>query len=193
MPTTVTQQGISLVTTALAPDAHAMAYIDRPQHLSTRADDHVVAQRRVSFLVALRVGILRGGYAAQRHAVIQCDIVTDNRRLTDNNAHAVVDEKILSYPGAGMDFNAGHETADLRNPARQNAPTPVPQRMCKRVKDDGVETGITQNDLPTGARGRVPRHHSVDFFPETLEHSPYLPLSMRRPWKLAVPSRRRFA
>ena len=48
---------------------------------------------------------------AERHALIELDVVADDRRLADDDAGAVVDEEVFADLGAGVDVDTGRAEA----------------------------------------------------------------------------------
>src|SRR3546814_4700627 len=72
------------------------------------SDLHIVAQRRV----ALAADAVGGIGAAQRHVLIDGDIIADLRGFADDNAEAMVDEQVAADRRSGMDVDPGQ-------PARQ--------------------------------------------------------------------------
>ena len=85
-PTTVAFGGTSRTTTLLAPILAPCPIVDRPEQLGARADRDVVLHRGVA-LAGREAG------AAEGHALVERDAVTDHRRLADHHARAVVDEQ----------------------------------------------------------------------------------------------------
>src|SRR3546814_16043463 len=84
----------------IGADAGAFVDDDRPQYLRARSDDHIVAQRRVA-LSADAVGWIG---SAQRHALVDRDIVADLSRFADNNAQTVTDEQAAPHLPASNEF-----------------------------------------------------------------------------------------
>ena len=80
-------------------DADVITDVDRAQHLRARADQHIVAQRRMAL-----AGVLAG--AAQGHAVVDRAVVTDLGGLAKHDAHAVVDKQLAADLRAGVDLDA---------------------------------------------------------------------------------------
>lgn len=97
---------------AACTHADIIADVDRAQHLGSGTDQHIVAQSRVAL-----AGILAG--AAQRHTVIDCAVITDLCRLTKDDTHAVVDEKLAADFGTGVDLDAGQMPRQLADKAGQ--------------------------------------------------------------------------
>ena len=60
--------------------------------------------------------------AAESHALIQGHVIADDRGLADDDAHPVIDEQAAANLRAGMNFDAGQKSRDLREPAREQEP-----------------------------------------------------------------------
>jgi hypothetical protein len=72
--------------------------------------------------------------------MVDHDVLADLGSLTDDHAHAVVDEEAPADGGSGMDLNACQETAKLAHQARGEAQAGgLPQMMCQPVNPDGME------------------------------------------------------
>src|SRR3546814_20962320 len=93
-------------------DLGAGADADRTQNLGAGTDDHAVLQRRM----ALAGDAVRGIGAAQRHILVEGDVIPDLRRLPDHG-EAMVDEETLADAGARMNVVAGTETRKMVNGA----------------------------------------------------------------------------
>ena len=61
-----------------------------------------------------------------------------------------------------MDVNAGEETIDIRNDPRQQIPAPAVKSVRQPMEQDGMEAGITQDNLQHALGCRV--------FPEDCFH-----------------------
>ena len=63
---------------------------------------------------------------AQRHAMIQRYVIANFRRLTDDNAHPVIDEKVVPDGRARVDFNPCQTACRLGDPARNKLESAFP-------------------------------------------------------------------
>src|SRR5690606_10425415 len=90
----------------------------------------------------------------------------------DDDAHAVVDKELAADDGGRMDFDAGHEAAELRQQAGKKVPFALPQGMRGAMQNDRMEALIEQSDLKAVARGGVAFHDAGNFFANMLEHLP---------------------
>ena len=79
--------------------------------------------------------------AAQRHVLIERDVVADFGRLADDHAHAVIDEQSLADGRAGVDLDAGLFAGALRHNARQQLHVVLPQPVRAPVPPDRQKPG----------------------------------------------------
>src|SRR5439155_2575389 len=84
-------------------DAGAVANPERPQHLRTRADDDVVADRRMALLPAL---LARWPGTAEGYPVIERAVISNFGGLADNEAHPVIDELDAADALTRMDYDS---------------------------------------------------------------------------------------
>lgn len=108
--------------------------------------------------------------AAERHALVDRAVVADLGGLADHHTHAVVDEHAPPEGCARMDFDAGHETRQLRDEAREPAAPRLPARMGEPVQHERVQTRITREDFPGAAGGGVALADRGDVFAKSREH-----------------------
>ena len=78
----------------------------RSDDLRTGADHNIVLQRRMTFPGLLTI-------TAERHALIQRHVVSDDGRLSDDNACSMVDKQSLSDRRTRMDFDTGFSRCPL--------------------------------------------------------------------------------
>src|SRR5690606_23182171 len=109
-----------------------------------RSDDHVVLERGMALGARLRPRIDGRRRAAQRHVVIERDVVADLRRFADHHAHAVIGKKPLADSRRGMNFDAGEEPAPLRYEPSQPSPVALPQPMREAMETHGMERRVTK-------------------------------------------------
>src|ERR1019366_1766841 len=96
------------------------------QNLRASADDHVVEKCRVPLTVFL-------AGSTERHTLIERDVLTHNGSLAD-------------LP-SGRDFDTGEKPRDLRQPARQQQETVVPQPVVHAIKPDRMQAGVAEINL----------------------------------------------
>ena len=150
LPTTVVFGGTSWITTEFAPTLAPWPTVIGPSSLAPDADRDVVLDGRVA---------LAGGEAgaAQRDALEQGHAVADLRRLAHHDAGAVVHEEVAPDPGRGMDLDAGHDAARIRQQTRHERHVGIVQRVGDPVSEDRVYAWIGEQDLRGADRpgGRV--------------------------------------
>src|SRR5581483_941213 len=95
---------------AARADACTLADVDCAEDAGVAADDDVGPQVRVADL-ALERG------ASEHDALVEDAALFDDRGLTDDDAHAVVDEDSVGDPGAGVNLDAGEEARLVRDHA----------------------------------------------------------------------------
>ena len=156
---------------------------DRPQHLSARADDHLIADCWVAL-----AGFQRR--AAQSDAMIQRDVFANLGGLSDHRPRPVVDKAAPADGRTGVNLDIGQKAPQMGNDARQGDPAMPPYRISQTVEDDCMEPGIAQDDLEFRSRRRVALHDSGD----TLAHigkktcHPLVPNSKApNSWRLFLP------
>ena len=76
------------------PDFGIVADFDRPQHLHMGGQQHVIPDGGMAF-----AGVFPG--AAQRHAMVNHDIIADFGCFPDDDPHTVVDEQAMSNRRSG--------------------------------------------------------------------------------------------
>src|SRR3546814_9965394 len=86
-------------------DARVRSDGEWPEDLGAGADHDAIAQRRMSLALV-------PADTAERHAVIEGDVLADLRSFTNDHAHAVIDEKAPPDARARMNLDASE-------PARQ--------------------------------------------------------------------------
>ena len=97
----------------VSPNAGVVANFNRPEEFRAGSDDDAIAERGMAFA-------LFKACPTQCDAVVNGDIGADLRRLANDDADAMVDEKARSDDRAGMDLDGGDGLGELRNqPAGQ--------------------------------------------------------------------------
>ena len=85
-PTTVESSGTLRSTTEPAPIRQLLPTVMLPRIFAPAANHHVVEQRRMALAV-----LLAG--SAERHALVERDVVADDGGLANHHAHAVIDKQ----------------------------------------------------------------------------------------------------
>ena len=83
--------------------------------------------------------------SAERNALIQCNVVTDLRGLSDHDTVTVVDKQSPADRCAGMDLNAGLPRSTLRDPARQQIMPLQIMTVRSLISPLRAETRIQEN------------------------------------------------
>ncbi len=151
-------------------------------------DGHVVLDGGVA-LFAPQALAAPGGQGTQGHALVELDVVADDRGLAHHNAGAVVDEEILADGCPGVDINAGDAVGMLRHHARQHGHPQGIQHMRHAVNRNGEQAGVAEHDFIGAVGGgvavveglHVRLAHRADFgdFPEKLQADLLRPLLRR--------------
>lgn len=109
-------------------------------------DRHVVLNGGVALFPPQALAA-SGGQSAQGHALIDLDMVADDRRLPHHNAGPVVDEEILADDGAGVDVDTGDAVGVFRHDPGQQGNAEGIQNMGQAVNGNGKQPGIAEDDL----------------------------------------------
>ena len=121
---------------------------DWSQDLGAGADLHVVADGGMTLARTHR-------HPAQSHSVEQQDVVADLRGLTDDHAHAMVNEEALTDRRGRVDLDTGEVAGRLRQGACRESVPLVPQLVSRPVRPQGVDTRVEEGHLHAGAGGGV--------------------------------------
>ena len=167
MPVATAPAGIGLTTTELAPICTSSPISMSP---STRAPAPMVTRLPT---VGCRLVPRASDAATQRDAVVEHDVVTDDRGGADDDAHPVVDEEAAADLRAGVDLDPGDRPHEGRQRAGRRAPTGLlPDPVQPAVGPDRVQPGRVHGDVDArlslrghaawrrrGPRGRSPGRH----------------------------------
>src|SRR5688572_30460010 len=82
------------------------------EDLRAGANDHAIADRRMPFPLFF-------ARTAQRHSLVDQNVIANLGGFADDNAIAVVNEKPAPDARTWVDLDSGKETAKLRNDPRQ--------------------------------------------------------------------------
>ena len=103
--------------------------------------------------------------AAQRHALIEGDVVADDGGFTDHHAVAVVDKQPLADHCAGMDLDAGLSHGALADHARQELKMMRPEPVGASMAAHRLVAGVTDHDLDRRSCGGVAAQHGLNIPP----------------------------
>src|SRR5882672_8565870 len=141
----------------IGANARALADQDRAENFRPGPHHHAFAEGGMAFALVPR-------RAAERDAVIERAVIADLRRLADDYAHAMVDEKTPPDRSAGMNLDAGQPARQMGNEPRQPSQPHAPQEMGQAVRQRGVKPGVASNYFPSVPGSRVTVEHDRDFF-----------------------------
>src|SRR5580693_9408091 len=108
--------------------------------------------------------------SAERHVLIHEHVVADLTGFADDDAHAVIDKKAAPDFRTGMNFNTGHGTGELRGDPGQGEPASFIDSVRDAMNENGVESGVAEDDLQHATRGGVAFEDGIELFPDVGEH-----------------------
>lgn len=132
----------------VCPYLRAFTDRDIAQAFGAGADHHAVFQRRMPLLMLC-------SSSAKRYAMIDLAVITDLRGLSDDHAHAMIDQQSSADLRAGMDLDTGHMPRKLRKRTREEKVLVLIEPVCLAVVKQSMEALIEEDDLERGARRRV--------------------------------------
>lgn len=127
-------------------DVVANGYV--AQNFCACAYYHVVAQRGMAFVMLL-------ARSAQGCALVNRAVITDDGGLTDNYAHAVVDEQIFADFCAGVDFDTRKKPAQLRQQSSQKTQVYYVEKMRNAMPNYRMHARVQQKDFQRASCGRI--------------------------------------
>ena len=164
-----------MTTTELEPILLSLPTVNGPRTLAPGTHHHVILQG------GMALGLLPA-HPAQGYAMIEGDIVADLGGLADHHPHAVVDEEALADCGAGVDLDAGQESAQVGAEAAEKKEFVLPEPVGDPVEPDGVQPRITENHFQFAARCRVPVEDSLYILLQSIKHRlPFIILDVKVP------------
>lgn len=84
---------------------------------------------------------------AEGDTLIEGHVVADDRRFSDDDAHAMVDEQSFADLGAGMDLDAREEAGNRGNEACRDEPLMLVEEVGQAMGPDGMKAGIAEQDF----------------------------------------------
>ena len=84
---------------------------------------------------------------AEGDTLIEGHVVADDRRFSDDDAHAMVDEQAFADLGAGMDLDAREEAGNRGNEAGRDEPLMLIEEVGQAMGPDGMKAGIAEQDF----------------------------------------------
>ena len=76
------------------------------------------------------------------YALIEGYVVADDRCLTDDDSHAMVDEEAAANLRSGMDFDSRKEAGDGGNNPGSDEPLMPVEAVSQAVSPNGVKAGV---------------------------------------------------
>src|SRR5262245_28827586 len=104
------------------------------------------------------------GRASKCDAVVERAVVGDLGGLSDDDAHAVVDEEAPADGGARMDLDAREPARQMGREPRKPLEARLPQAVGESVEQHGVETRVASDYFPRIPGRRITLEHDRDFF-----------------------------
>ena len=146
-------------------DFGAIADQKTAEHLGAGAHDDVAAQRRVALFALVE------RCTAQCDALVNRAAVADLGCFTNDDAHRVVKKHPLADFGAGMNFNAGKPSRQVRDKAPQPLETVVPAPVRAAVQQQCVKARVAGEHFPGRARGGVTVENALDVGSDSGKHA----------------------
>jgi hypothetical protein len=100
----------------------------------------------------------------QDDALIQVNIVSYFRSLSDDYTRAMIDEKAAADLCAGMYFDSRQKTVDMGKQSATEPELPQPQAVGNTVHPSGVESRIAGKNLQNTPGCRVFLEYRLDIF-----------------------------
>ena len=147
----------------IGADPAVVADLDRAENFRAGADDHPVADGRMTL-----AGVCAG--SAERDAVINRDVVADLGGFADHHAGGVVDEQAGAQGRTGMDVDPGQDPGDLTERAGGHLRAASPQPMADSVTPNGMHAWVGEHDLQRAGDGGIAVFRRLDVAPERVEH-----------------------
>ena len=104
--------------------------------------------------------------ASQSDALVERDIIADDRSLADDDTHSVVDKQAASDFGCGVNLDSGQQAGDLGKPAGHEEKVVVPEPVVHAVEPHRVETGVAEKDFQARLGSGIVLHHVGHVFPD---------------------------
>ncbi len=82
---------------------------------------------------------------AERHAVKEQHVATDNRRLADHDTHAVIDEEARADRSARVDLDARQEACDLAEQPRHERQAKDVDDVREAMEEESPEGGVERH------------------------------------------------
>ena len=103
--------------------------------------------------------------------MIERHIVANFGCLTDDAAHAVIDEQAAADLRRRMYLDAGDDASRVGNHPPDEEEPGVPRRVRNPVEEKSMKTRIAEEHFETRARRRIPVHDHAHVFADPLQPS----------------------
>lgn len=129
----------------ICTDFYVVAQGDVAKNLCAGADNHVIAQRWVAFVVFLTC-------SAKSCALVDGTVIANDGRFADNYAVAVVDKQIFAYLCAGVNFDTGEKSRCVANKFCHEPKLYFVEKSRNAIPKQCMNTGVQQKNFDTTAR-----------------------------------------
>jgi len=105
--------------------------------------------------------------------LVQQNVIADLGSLANHHTHAVIDEATRSNGGARVNFNARCKAGELRQDTCRQRKSCAVHLVPQPVQQNGMKTGIAEENFDGALRGRIAAENRVDLLPDGSEHDAY--------------------
>ena len=98
-------------------------------------------------------------------------IITDHGSFTNHDTKSVIDKNATTNLCAGMDFDAGQDSAKMRNQSTKPVQPYLPKPVGQAVRHQSVQARIARDDFKFAARCRIAFQNAVDVFAYFFKHN----------------------
>ena len=125
-------------------------------------DRHVILDNRMTrYVQHVAVLIIFEALGTKGHTLIECHVVADDTRLTNDHTRAVVDGEILSDGGTRMDVDTSLRVRQLCDDTGDDRYLQLMQFMGDAVVRHRIHHGIAEDHLSVVRGGRVVVEHRL--------------------------------
>ena len=149
-------------------DFGTLTHFERSQYLCACTYHDAVADRGVALTLA-------PARSTEGHTLIQRNVVTNNRCLTNNHTHTVVNEKAPANCGSRMYLDTGKPPRQRRNSARKPFEPGIPEPVRKPVDNQSMEPRVVCQHFKGIPGSRIPVKNAFYIFTQMPKHG-HLPV-----------------
>jgi hypothetical protein len=121
-------------------EARACSDGDVAENFRAGADDNSIFDRRVAFR-RFKTG------STEADTLVNDDVVSDDGRLTDDDAHAVIDDEASTNLSARMNFDTRDESTHLAKESWEERNPALQQKASDPIKEHRLDSWIEEQDL----------------------------------------------